>query len=323
MARKPLALLSILLLPAAAIAQREHPEPPARPAPQPIAPTDPSGKPPDPKEDSIPGLEDADFRLTDAPLRREGAFVLRQRGTMVRLPGGERAFIFHKDAQGLAERPMVLLACQTLQSMEQIAGDHADETIFLVTGQIYAYYNVNYLLPTAAPVAAVSEKVTNPSSKASPSSPQSPPDSARLKDPDVQSLIRGLEAQHERPRTLDSAPKPIDGPKSADRYADKQPVKGLLAENSTISRRRGRLVRLSTGQWAFAVDNGPSAESQTDMSLVLNPCSTLQRMEAWAAQLGDNATMQVSGRIYQYQGRNFIVPTMFQVTPPNELTPRQ
>lgn len=315
MARKPLALLSILLLPAAAIAQRERPEPAPRPAPQPIPPAGPSTKQPEPKEDSIPGLEDADFRLSGAPLRREGAFITRQRGSMVRLPSGERAFVFHKDAQGRADRPMVLLACQTLQSMEQIAGEHPDQTAFLLTGQIYSYYNVNYLLPTAAPVSGAKE--------ATPAEgPKDTPESSKLNDPDVQTLIRQLESQHDRPKTLGSAPKAAETAKSGEK-SDVQPSKGLLAENSTISRRRGRLVRNTTGQWAFAMDNAPVSDAQTDMSLILNPCMTLQRLEAWASRLGENSTVQLSGRVYQYQGKNYVIPTMFLVTPENELAPRQ
>lgn len=321
MARKPFAFLSILILPAAAIAQREHPEPPVRPAPAPISPSEPVQKQPDPKEGSIPGLEDADFRLTVAPLRREGSFVVRQRGSMVRLPGGERAFIFHKDAEGRAERPMVLLPCQTLQYMEQIAGEHSDQTVFMLTGQIYSYYDVNYLLPTAAPVSGGGSADT-PASAPTPESPK-PAAQADPKDPDVQTLIRQLEAQHNRPRTLGPAPKTPEPAKVADKPADMQSSKALLAENSTISRRRGRLIRNSAGQWAFALDNGPSSEAQSDMSLIFNPCMTLQRIEAWASRPGDNATLQLSGRIYQFQGRNYIIPTMFQVSLPSELTPRQ
>ena len=197
-----LVFLAPWVLAGAAFGQKEYKEPPPRPAPQPIPPA-PTGSPSPPRDDSIPGLEDADVRLSPAPMRREGSFIMRQRGSLVKLPGGEKAFIFHKDASGQAERPMVLLPCLALQSMEQIAGERSEQTVFLITGQVYAYYNVNYLLPTASLVAGIAEpapKPTTPDPKATAPAPST------LKDPSVQDLIRELETQHDRPRTLSSAP---------------------------------------------------------------------------------------------------------------------
>jgi hypothetical protein len=311
-----LVFLAPWVLAGAAFGQKEYKEPPPRPAPQPIPPA-PTGSPSPPRDDSIPGLEDADVRLSPAPMRREGSFIMRQRGSLVKLPGGEKAFIFHKDASGQAERPMVLLPCLALQSMEQIAGERSEQTVFLITGQVYAYYNVNYLLPTASLVAGIAEpapKPTTPDPKATAPAPST------LKDPSVQDLIRELETQHDRPRTLSSAPaaKPAEVTSPA-----AKPSTDLAPEGSTISRRRGRVVRLSQGEWGFAVDNSANGNAPLDGVLVINPCMMLQRMEDWAAQLGDNATLQLSGRIYQYQGRNYILPTMYQVTPPSDIAPRQ
>lgn len=314
MARTLMAVVAGLAMTGAAWGQKEYPEPPARPSPEPIPATSTGARQPEQKDDSIPGLEDADFRLSAAPLRREGSFIIRQRGSLVRLPGGQLAFVFHKDATGKADRPMVLLPCLTLQSMEQTVSERTEQTAFLITGQVYAYYNVNFLLPTAAPVAGA----------ASPASTDKPaaPEASGLKDPNVQDLIRELESQHDRPRTLTSDPKAKEDTSKPVGTAKENAVE-LLPENSTISRRRGRLVRLSSGEWAFAVDNSTAGSAAADTPMILSACLTLQRMEAWAAQLGDNATLQLSGRIYQFGGRNHIIPTMFQVTPPNELTPRQ
>jgi hypothetical protein len=319
-----LAAVFLLAQPLAPLIAQDHPDPPARQAPKPIAP---KSAPPRPTEDSIPGLEDADFRITPAPLRREGSFITRQRGSMVRLPSGDKAFIFHKDAQGRAERPMVLLPCLTLQGMEQIVADRNDDTAFLITGQVYAYRGVNYILTTAAPTASIAEPSRpSPTPDAPKSDPPKPDDPSRSSpdksaerpntDPAVQDLIRDLEAQRDRPRTLGgtsapAAPKPSAAPTD------------LLREDSTISLRRGRIVRLAGGEWAFAFDNSPAGEPGSDRVLVLNPCQNLQSMEAWAARLGDSATLLLSGRIYQYQGRNHIIPTMYQITTPAELSPRQ
>jgi hypothetical protein len=313
--------LAALLLLTAPLNAQDHPDPPARPAPRPISP---SAAPPRPADDSIPGLEDADFRITPAPLRREGSFITRQRASVVRLPSGDKAAVFHKDAQGRAERPMVLLPCLTLQGMEQTIANRDEETAFLLTGQVFAYRGVNYLLPTAAPTASVSDA---PKQEAvQPATPPAQPDKPAVKPTDkpadlgVQELIRDLEAQRDRPRTLGEAPQPAPPPTPAASPSD------LLAEGTNISLRRGRIVRLSRGDWAFAFDNAPTGEAASDRALILNPCLNLQRLESWAAQLGDGASLVMSGRIYQYQGRNHIIPTMYQVTGvggSGELSPRQ
>jgi hypothetical protein len=291
---------------------QDHPDTPARRAPRPIAP---NAAPPRPADDSIPGLEDADFRIAPAPLRREGSFITRQRGSVVRLPSGDKAFIFHKDAQGRAERPMVLLPCLALQSMEQIAADRNEDTAFLITGQVYAYRGVNYILPTAAPTVSVAEsaKVV---SKPDPVPPPGGQTIEKPADPAVQDLIRDLEAQRDRPRTLGGAPD-TPSPKAATATTD------LMTEGAAISLRRGRIVRLSGGEWAFAFDNSPSGDAATDRALIVSPCLNLQRLESWAAQLGDGATILISGRVYQYQGRNHLIPTMYQVVTAPELSPRQ
>ncbi len=313
-----LALAGLLVVAPWALAQ-EHPDPPRRPEPKPIAPSTPPALH---KDDTIPGLEDADFRIGPAPLRREGSFVVRQRGSMVRLPGGEKAFIFHKDAQGKAERPMVLLPCQTLQAMEQVVGDRSEDTVFLVTGQVYAYHNVNYLLPSAAPVGGMSEakpELPNPTPGTEPGAGDSTKDQPQKSvDPRVDDLIHELEAQRGRPRTLGATPPGV-------KVVQPGPT-DLLPENSTVSLKRGRLVRLANGEWGFAFDNGPAGDAASDRTLVLSPCLNLQRLETWAARLGDGETLLMSGRVFQYQGRNHVIPTMYQLTATSltgELSPRQ
>jgi len=322
-----LTLASLLLLSPNLRAQ-DHPDPPRRPSPKPIAPV---GSPPRPTEEAIPGLEDADFRITPAPLRREGSFITRHRASLVRLPSGDKAAVFHRDAQGRAERPMVLLPCLTLQGMEQVVADRDEDTAFLLTGQVYAYRGVNYLLATAAPTASIAQdpkpEATNPEKPAI--ATEQPAD--KTADPEVQDLIRDLEDQRERPRTLGgtssvnpSVPSNSTATDSPSGASKPLAQADLMAEGATISLRRGRIVRLAGGEWAFAFDNAPTGEPSSDRTLILSPCLNMQRLESWASRLGDGATLLMSGRVYQYQGRNHLIPTMYQVsaTGSNELTPR-
>jgi hypothetical protein len=268
---------------------------------------------PGPTTPAVPGLEQTDHRIQPPQLLREGSFIVRRRGSMVRLPGGEWAFIFHRDAAGFAERPMVLIPNQTLQRMEQSAGSTPEQAIFSVTGEVFAYRGVNYLLATAAAV----EPAPAPPHSESRQQPEAPPPPA---SPDVQDLIRQLEAQRERPRTIDpgmqmrpgAAPAPA-GPAGRD----------LIPEGRTIIRRTGRMVRSSAGDWMMVFDVGTQTDPALDRPLLLVPSLALQQMEPLAARAGDGQNIEVSGRVLLYQGRNYLIPTLFQAQSSLDLRPRQ
>ena len=273
-----------------------QPGPAHRPEPAPINPT---GMPPEPRVPSgtLPGLEARDLLVGASGLRAEGTFLVERRGSMIRLGRGERVFVFHATDKGKRERPMVLLACQLLQQMEQMA--EGAPTVFVVTGQVFVYGGVNYLLPTLA-------RQGGQAAPEETASPVKPTESA----PGVQELIRQLEAQREQPR----------GPEA--RPAEAQPGPGtsaMVAEGQSVARRRGRLVRAPEGAWALAFDSGAAGDTKVDRPMILSPCLNLQRMEAWAMRGGDATSFEVSGRVLAYQGRNYLIPTMFQVCPVSEL----
>jgi len=309
--------------PAGALAQSEQPahaEPPAqrpRPAPRPVEPTaspriDPvqPGKP-DLRQEAIPGLEESDFKIGPAPLVSERTTLTLRRGSMVRLPTGERVYLFHPDSRGRAERPMVLLASQKLQQLELIAADRAEPPVFLLTGQVFVFQGINYLLPTAY-------SVVQPPSEAEPGVTGAPPTPSAA-DPQIKELIRQLEAQRRGPRALER-PGATAPARPAAVEADQA---GLLKEGQAVVRRRGRMVRGGGGEWEFVFDRGAAGDPSLDRPMVMAPCLNLQRMEAQAALRGESATFEVSGQVRVYRGRNYLVPTLFQAYMANELEPRQ
>ena len=88
-------------------------------------------------------------------LRREGEFVLSRDGRLRRLEGSGDdplrpgvLFVFDADSATAGEPPMILQPCRLLESMEAIAARRGPDTVFTVTGQVYAYGGANYLLPT-------------------------------------------------------------------------------------------------------------------------------------------------------------------------------
>ncbi len=81
-------------------------------------------------------------------LRREGEFVLSRKGRMVRAEGGQLLFAFDADSDKADEAPMVLMPCRLLQNMEEMAQEHGDRTVFILSGQVFVYRGANHLLPT-------------------------------------------------------------------------------------------------------------------------------------------------------------------------------
>jgi hypothetical protein len=257
---------------------------------------------------AVPGLQTADFRIRPGPVVPEGTFVYRERGRLVALPTAERAFVFTASEGQQARRPMVLIPSLTLQRMEQAT--EGREVDFLVSGEVFAYRGVNYLLPTYFVLTPRAEPTPVP---------------VPVPDPDpVEALIRDLEQQRHqttpspglRPgdRTLPPSPALAETQDPAGtRQTAASPT--LLPEGEVLVRRRARLVRQAGGEWAVVFDTGPEQEPAFDRPLVLTPSLTLQRMQAWAGRLGDTVTLEISGRITQYRGRNYLIPSVFRVYP--------
>lgn len=82
-------------------------------------------------------------------LRREGDFVISRRGRLQPSPGGNHMlFVFEADDMSMQDPPMVLVPCQTLESMEQQVRQRGDRVVFVLSGQVLQYRGVNFLLPT-------------------------------------------------------------------------------------------------------------------------------------------------------------------------------
>lgn len=87
--------------------------------------------------------------MTPPKLRREGDFVISRRGRLVPSTDGARAmFVFESDGTEMSDPPMVLVPCQTLQSMEDLVSERGARIVFVLSGQILEYRGMNYLLPT-------------------------------------------------------------------------------------------------------------------------------------------------------------------------------
>lgn len=228
--------------------------------------------------------------------------------------------------------------------------------IVMLSGQVFVYGGREYVLPTVFGITPAepepqAQPQTQPQTQPEPAAdaPSRPdnvadqtpqPDTGNVSsDPGVADLIKDLEARRgsvdrrissPTPRasatvrpgdagTPDSGAPSADAPSMTGRASADNA--GLVAEGTVLASRRGRIVRLSTGEVAFAIDN--DAQSAGIAPMVMLPCRTLQRIEELFMWRGDALVLDLSGRVLTYQRRNYLLPTSFIVPVPSELNPNQ
>jgi len=95
-------------------------------------------------------------------LRREGEFIVNRRGHVKRSPDGAHVlFVFAADDKDSPEPPMILQACQLLETMENIVQERGSGVTFIVSGEVHTYRGANYLLPTMMKLAVNKGNVNN------------------------------------------------------------------------------------------------------------------------------------------------------------------
>lgn len=90
----------------------------------------------------------------------------------------------------------------------------------------------------------------------------------------------------------------------------------LLREGTFLTSRRGRMVRSSTGEWVYTFDS--DAQGQSDPPMILMPCLNLMAMERLAERGGDALTFSVSGQVFVYHGKNYLLPSLYVINRGNE-----
>ncbi|MBX3367560.1 MAG: hypothetical protein KF912_09655 [Phycisphaeraceae bacterium] len=250
------------------------------------------------------GLPSIDPLGPRPPLLAEGSFIVRRRGVLMVTDWGAYIFAFAPSPEGTRERPMAVIPCEVLRRMESAAGATGEGArsraarvqvvgAFLLSGQITAYAGRNYVLPTV--FSLIDEKAVSPD--AVEPNRERPP--AGVKDPEIDELISDLESLRATPRTTT----PTRTQPGAQQNA------ALLADDTVIPRRKARLTRTPRGEAALVFDSGP--EGTGDVAMILVPCTATEGIERAAARAGDGAMFDVSGRVFQHQGRNYFLPVMY------------
>jgi hypothetical protein len=89
----------------------------------------------------------------------------------------------------------------------------------------------------------------------------------------------------------------------------------LKREGSFVVMRKGRIVRAEGGlsPWMFVFD--ADKDGLGDPPMYLSPCQALEDMESSVAEHGDRMVFTVSGQVYTYQQANYLLVTLWKLTP--------
>lgn len=231
-----------------------------------------------------------------APLLREGSQLIK---AMARVQPGPRPGTLDVVVDGpTAESPphtLTLLPNTALTELSLViaaAEDGAAPTVE-VSGKVYVYREHNFLLLTQPAIVRMSA-VEEP---AEPSEPDTEDDS-------VDSIIESIE------HAVDPiVPRPDVEPIGHGR---------LVVEGTKVVRRRGTVRRTPTGAFVFAFDADSSGLADPPMTVL--PCLLLERMDRYLRRAAERqATMLLTGQVFTYGERNYLLPTVFQL--PRDRTP--
>jgi len=232
---------------------------------------------------------------------------------------------------------MTLLRCQKLaQVISAWSGDtnSGPQISATVSGQVFSYGGHAYLIPSAFALGGTSEPAVPASAPATAEPVKKKAPEPVQADADAKQLMERLESRPRPRRAVDrvrasssetavvtpAAPATADAP-APKAHVDRAPV-SLVPEGTAMVARRGRLVRYGPdSELAFAADNGP--DNAVHAPMVLLPCRVLEQMEWAAGAYGDNIAMKVSGRVMVFQGKNYLLPTMYQIMRAGDVVPQQ
>lgn len=264
----------------------------------------------------VPAPVGVDFAVPGRRSYPEGTFISQRRGRIITTKGGEVVFSPAAAEPGKpGDPPMVLDRCATLEQLQAAIASTPDAGVTL-GGQVFVYRGRHYLLPTtyAIDLAGPAQGTKPEPEKQAPASPAA--SEAPRGDIDTQALIQELEAQRGVPRTVDPpAAAPAEGGVEA----------GVANEGTLLVNRRARLVRLAAeeGRFGAAFDNGAGVDKAKSGAMALLPCAALQSLETLAAYRGENVSFYVSGRVFVYNGKNYLLPSLVQATRPADVLPMQ
>lgn len=265
------------------------------------------------------------------PLAREGTFVSSARAQFVQGKSKRWFVVFDPDEQGRVLPPMVMLPNLHLAAIERVAERSAQGTRMLVSGQVTVYHDTNYFLAAAPPLLVRAESAAPTAAKPQPvvsgasggEERDAAAEAAPSSEPAIEAIVKRLDAAASPAAAVPLRAAPVrvisDGPEAnvePAMEAERGPQGKLMIEGGLMSARRGRIVRGSDGQAAFAMDNGTSGGDATPLAIL--PSQALMAIERIADRAGEGATYTISGEVTQYRGRPYLLIKTYRLNRASE-----
>lgn len=275
----------------------------------------------------VPAPEGVNFSVPGRRSYPEGTFISQRRGKIVTTKSGDVVFSPAEPPKGEpGDPPMVLDRCATLEQLQAALAATPEANVTL-GGQVFVYQGRHYLLPTTFAIDLTPGQEMRPEGAKESGEPGTARGSGESGgvgvvpgDIATQDLIRDLEAQRGVPRTVDP---PVAS--DAGEAGGAERLAGVANEGTLLVNRRARLIRIAAdeGRYGASFDNGAGTDRTRNSAMALLPCAALQRLEALAAYRGENVSFYVSGRVFVYNGKNYLLPTLIQATRPGDIQPLQ
>jgi hypothetical protein len=251
------------------------------------------------------------------PLVREGSVLSRVEGDLAQDPD-EKLWLFRpiQPEPGGLRREFALLPSPVLEDMLRTVRLAPTPVEFEMTGRVFIYGGRNFLLAELAPPiarfdAASEEEALEPASDRAVDAPSGEakfvPPVGDADDAAVEELERRLE---ERIGRAPVQPIPDNRPRGDEPAARREPP---VASGTRLVRRAGRLARdPQSGAWRFVPTQ---STGRGDGSLELMPCLMLERLERDAREGDASPEILLSGTVYGYEGRSYLLPSGFRRAP--------
>jgi len=123
-------------------------------------------------------------------------------------------------------------------------------------------------------------------------------------------------ARPTNPTAPGRAPNPPAAGAQRARIADPGKTR-LLREGTFLVSRQGRVVRSAGGEWLFAFDSDTQGLATNDPTMVIMPCEKLMGIERIAEKHGEDISYTMTGQVFVYNGRNYLLPTNYIVNRPS------
>ncbi len=248
-----------------------------------------------PSSDPIPSASQLRKRLTPspAPILPEGSTMIETAGSLVR--ADDWWTMEPRDCKEPCH-PIKVLPNAQLELMTRMLSGSDSAISFVVSGELTAFGQENYLLIKHA----ARDALQNRQASAAPMAPTPKPKPKA--DDSVEDVLAALRDLSPDQAAIPKPPAPALPNEAAARGLSSRPA--FLPDGSALANRPGRLVREGSW-WTLVMESSQPEGGETPIRLL--PCQVLEAMVAENHQGSIGLVFMVSGDVTQYEGENYLL----------------